>query len=305
MWLPAVSHKKNRTHDVFLVEDDIDTFLKQDLDVSRLNRIHGYLWMAGRPLNARDLVKQKMMGYEIVLTEQADLHLLRASTRVLLKPLPEYILCFDFWTKYLCKSREQHKRACGLLLSYMWLICSRHDLRIAHDSHLLPSGITWAQWKALITDFYNHVDVNALDQVNERYQFGELRLQRINSIYRVRFFFTHFIRGYLYGYNRYVPFFQRNFGWILVVFIYFSLILSAMQVGLAIPFLGDSHAFQSASYGFVVFSVVTAAFFLGLPAMIFGFVFLFNMVAAITHFRRAKFERRALARNRRERAHEA
>lgn len=132
----------------------------------------------------------------------------------------------------------------------------------------MPSSITWPQWKVLITDFYCQIDVDALDQVNKLYQFGELRLSPINSIYRIRFFFTHFIRGYLYGFNRYVVFFQRDFAWILVVFIYFSLILDSMQVGLAVSPLSDSHAFQGAAYGFVAFSTVTAAFFLGFPGVV-------------------------------------
>ncbi|KKK19202.1 hypothetical protein ARAM_004774 [Aspergillus rambellii] len=227
--LPTISRVPGHHH-VFLVEDDVATFVKMDLDVSRLNRIHRYLWMAGRPLNARPLQRQKMMGLDVVLTEQADLHLLKFSNKLLLKPLPEYILAHDFWATYLCGSRELHACACGLLLSYVWLVCSPLDLKMAHQLDLLPGSVSWPAWKTLVADFARHVDLNALDQVNRRYHFGELRLGRVNSIYRVRFFFSHFVRGYLYGYNRYVVFFQRNFAWILVVFVYFSLVLSAMQV---------------------------------------------------------------------------
>lgn len=296
-WLPTIARKNN--HEVFLVEEDIQRFLEQDLDVSRLNRIHEYLWMAGRPLDARTLVKQRMMGYAITVTEQADLHLLKYTDRILIKPLPEYLLHDDFWEEYLCANKVLHTSACGLLLSYMWLICSHHDLRIAKECRLVPSSISWSQWKVLIADFYRHIDVNALDQVNKRYHFGELRLSRINSIYRFRFFFTHYIRGYLYGYNRYVVFFQRNFAWILVVFVYFSVILEAMQVGLANPRLSNSHAFQRAAYGFTVFSTASAAFFLALPGVIFVAVFLFNMALAIMQARRQSSYRDKLARERR------
>ncbi|KAF3390711.1 hypothetical protein DPV78_010976 [Talaromyces pinophilus] len=269
-----------------------------DLDVSRLNRIHGYLWMAGRPFSARPLQRQKMMGFDIVLTEQADLHLLKFSNRLLVKPLPEYILSFEFWDKYLCSSTELHESACGLLLSYLWLICSPLDMKIAHKLDLLPSYVTWQWWKAFVTDFVSHVDVNALDQVNKRYHFGELRLGRINSIYRLRFFSTHSIRGYLYGYNRYTLFFQRNFAWLLVIFVYFSLVLSAMQVGLTIPPLNSNQAFQKTSYGFVVFGIFSVAFFLGLLGIIFTSIFLFNMGAAILHDRRERIKRQRLARDR-------
>jgi hypothetical protein len=301
--LPTIS--RTADHQIFLVRDDVETFLKMELDMSRLNKIHGHLWMAGRPLNARPLQRQKMMGFDIVPTEQADLHLLKFSHRLLVKPLPEYIIDFDFWNKYLCSSKELHESACGLLLSYIWLICSPLDLELAHELHLLPPRVTWQWWKAFVTDFCSHVDVNALDQVNKRYHFGELRLRRINSIYRIRFFFTHFIRGYLYGYNRYVVFFQRNFAWMLMLFANFSLILSAMQAASTVPSLNASKAFQTTTYGFVIFSVFAVAFFLGTIGAIFGSIYIFNMVAAILHVRRETFKRQKLAQERRKKGKDA
>lgn len=297
--LPTIT--RTRDHQVFLVEDDVDEFLKRDLDLSRLDKIHGYLWMAGRPLNARSLQRQRMMGFDIVLTDRMDLHLLKFSNRLLVKPLPDYILNFDFWDRYLCGCRERHEAACGLLLSFVWLICSPLDLKIAHQHDLLPARVEWAWWKSFVTSFVAHIDVNSLDQVHRRFHFGELRLGRINSIYRLRFCYTHFIRGYLYGYNRYVVFFERNFAWLLGVFVYFSLVLSAMQVGSSVPPLSGSRTFQRATYGFVVFSIVLVVFFLGLLAVLFASIFFYNMVAAISHSRRERLNRDRLARNRRER----
>lgn len=49
------------------------------------------MWMVGRPLNARPLQRQRMIGFNIILTEQADLHLLKFTNRLLIKPLPEYL----------------------------------------------------------------------------------------------------------------------------------------------------------------------------------------------------------------------
>ncbi|RHZ55424.1 uncharacterized protein CDV56_107110 [Aspergillus thermomutatus] len=294
--LPTIA--RTADHHVFLVQDDIQTFLNTDLDLSRVNIIHSLLWMAGRPMNARPLQRQKMMGYEIIPTERADLHLLKFSTRLLVKPLPEYILDHDFWTRHLCSSRTLHESASGLLLSYMWLICTPLDLQLAHDHSLLPKDLTWPWWKSFVTEFYAHVDVNALDTVNKRYQFGELRLGRINTIYRVRFFLSHFIRGYLYGYNRYVVFYERNFAWMLMIFATFSLVLSAMQVAAAVPRLNDSAAFQDTTYGFVVLSIVVVAVFLGVLGTLFSGIYVFNMFAAISQCRRERFKREQLARRR-------
>lgn len=296
--LPTITRTADQQ--VFLVAKDVEGFLRNDLNISRLNSIHGYLWMAGRPLNARPLQRQKMMGMEIVLTEQLDLHLLHFSQRLLVKPLPEYLLNYGFWEKYLCESKELHKTACGLLLSYVWLICSPPDLKLAHDLGLVPLDREWSWWKTFVADFYEHIDVNALDQVNQRFHFGELRLGRINSIYRIRFFFTHSIRGYLYGYNRYTVFLNRKFAWLLGVFVYFSLVLSAMQVGSIVPPLNDNRVFQRATYGFVIFSIMMVVFFLGFIGIIFVWTFLFNMVAAVSHSRQKRLERGQLRRKREE-----
>lgn len=294
--LPTIS--RTTASGAFLIETDLESYLHQDLDLSRLNRIHQYLWMAGRPINARPLHRQKMMGRDIVLTEQSDLHLLKFSKRILVKPLPAYILNYNFWIEHLCTSKTLHESACGLLVSYIWLVCSPIDLKMAKELNILPADLEWAWWKAFVTDVFQHINVNALDGVNRRYHFGELRLGRINSIYRVRFFFTHFIRGYLYGYNRYEVFFERNFGWILVVFAYFSIVLSAMQVAMDVPGLQDSGAFVDATYGFVIFSMVLVAFFMGVVAAIFSSIFLYNMVAAIQDERQKRLHREKLARER-------
>ena len=239
-----------------------------------------------------------MEGLDILFSQQMDLHLLKFSNKLIIKPLPEWILSFDFWTEHLCVNEQLHQSACGSLLSYVWLVVTPLDLKLAHDHTLLPSFVTWHWWKEFVTDFYHHVDFNTLHQVNKRYQFGVLRLGRINSIYRSRFFTTHFVRGYLYGYNRYVVFFQRNFSWILIVFVFFSLVLSAMQVGTGLDELKNNSAFLKASYVFVVFSMVSVVAVLTVVAVVFVGIFLFNMVTAIKHAKNVQKERKKLAKER-------
>lgn len=249
-------------------------------------------------MRARPLHRQKVMGVDVLLTEQADLHLLRFSSYLLVKPLRGYMLSVDFWRQYICPDAELYASACGFLVSYIWLIRSPTDLRIAQELDLVGKGVSWADWRALVGEVVAAIDIDALDGVNRRYDFGELRLSRINTIYRTRFFFSHFIRGYLYGYNRYAVFFERNFAWLVALFVYLSVILSAMQVGNDVPGLGDSFAYQRASYGFVVFSIVVVVAFLVFLAVVFASIFFFNMVGAISHARSARLKREALARTR-------
>lgn len=289
--LPTIA---GRSNDAFLVSTDIATFVREELDLKRLNDIHKHLWMAGRPMRARPLHRYKMYSYEVLGTQQMDLHLLRFSNKVLVKPLPEYLLDASFWEQYLCGAGDEElwHSAAGWLLSYVWLIVSPLDLKLAHDNMLVPAAINWQWWKAFVASFVANVDINTLYQVNKRYHFGDLRLSRINTIYRVLYFHTHFVRGYLYGYNRYVVFFERNFSWILILFVFLSLVLSAMQVGTALDELSSSKVFMKGSYGVVVLSMVSVASVLGIVGLFFVGVFLFNMVTAIRHAARKAKERR-------------
>jgi hypothetical protein len=279
-----------------LVSSDIDAFLALDLDLKRLNRIHHLLWMAGRPLRARPLHYYKLMALDITQTQQMDLHLLKYSNKLLLKPLPVYLLSPSFWTTHICPRPDLHASATGFLLSYIWLLTTPLDLQLAQDAYLLPKAITWRHWRAFAHSFCSKIDIQSLHQVNPRFHFGDLRLSRINTITRLRYASSSFVRGYLYPYNRYVVFFQRNFGWILVVFVFFSLVLSAMQVGVGVEPLQTDEGFRRATVGFVVFSILMVAVILGVVGAVFAVVFFFNMVMAIRHDNELRRERKRKAR---------
>jgi hypothetical protein len=96
--------------------------LAQGVDVTRLNDIQQYLWLAGLPRPARSLFHQVTLGREIAITGDADPHFIWHQTRVLIKPLPEFLMCQSIWMTHLCKDRPLYESAAGLLLSYMWLV---------------------------------------------------------------------------------------------------------------------------------------------------------------------------------------
>lgn len=293
MWsLPVVFEIREEQQRLFLVDERIGDFVKFDLSVARLNAIHSVLWMAGRPMRARPLQRQLMMGMTLVPTDRADFHLLKYSGRILIKPLPDYLLDHAFWMKYICEDKETYEDAAGFLMSFIWLVRSELDLKLAQEHKLVSERVKWDFWREFVGDVMKHIDINTRDQVNERYHLGELRLSRVNMIYRSRFFFTHFIRGYLYGYNRYALFFQRNFSWVIGVFVYISIILSAMQVGTGVSYLSNSTYFQRASYVFVVFSILVVMLFLVVVGGVFSAIFMFNTVEAIRHFRKDALARR-------------
>lgn len=239
-------------------KEDIEVFLDRDLSTPRLHAILRHLWLAGFPHAARPLHRQQLLQRTIYLTERADEHLVWHETSIFIKPIPEYLLDFDFWETQLCHNDGLYRSACGFLLSYAWLIRSRSDLRIAHDTGLLPADITFEGWTTFITDFADHVDVDSLQKIDPRYGYGELRLTRLNALYRfgaAGFSIHHVVRGYMSVTARYTTFFERKFGWVLAVLVYITVVLGALQVALGTERLKDDGRFQAFAYGVCLVSL--------------------------------------------------
>jgi succinate dehydrogenase/fumarate reductase cytochrome b subunit len=259
-------------------------YLEQELDVSRLNKVHKHLWLTSLPIGARPLHRQVSIGRKIVVVERADLHLVWRANIIFVKPLPDFLMDHEIWTEHLCQQNHTFQDANGFLLSYLWLICSQSDFKIAHEKGLLSSDITWAQWTTFSQAVMSKVHYDSLKNVNPRYLYGEIRLSRLNWIYRLctkTRNTTTFIRGYEFGYYEYSTFLQRNFAWLLVGFIYITIVLTAMQVGLATKELQNDRRFNRASYGFTVFAILAPlAGIIGMSVTVLGLV-VFNSIYTI------------------------
>lgn len=185
-------------------------YLDLDLNTPRLNDIHQHLWLAGSPTAARPLHKQKQLGRSLLITEDPDEHLVWFETQLFVKPLPQYLLDHDWWVKHLCEKEDLYRSACGLLFSYAWLVCYPCDLDIAKDTGLLPHDICWLDWVRFIETFLDSLDLGTLNSMNRRYQYGELRLSRLNGIYRFippAYSLRRFVRGYRSGSTWYAVYF--------------------------------------------------------------------------------------------------
>ncbi|KAF2175381.1 hypothetical protein K469DRAFT_680132 [Zopfia rhizophila CBS 207.26] len=238
---------------------DPGTYLALDLMTPRLNAIHQHLWLAGLPNAARPLHRQKLLGRNISVTEDPDEHLVWFEAQIFIKPLSDFLLDYDYWNDNLCSDQELYKSACGLLLSYAWLVRHQSDLDIAKESGLLSKNMEWINWVEFLDGFLDNINLSTLSQVNQRYKYGELRLSRLNTIYRVippTYSIKNFVRGYKSGSTWYNAFFERHFKWMLAVFAVLSVFLSALQVGLATRMLQDNGPFQRVSYGFALASVI-------------------------------------------------
>ncbi|KAK7959732.1 uncharacterized protein PG986_004586 [Apiospora aurea] len=265
-------------------------YLEKELGLGRLAKLSSRLWVAGRPIPPRPLHYQRLLGREIVVAEQMDLHLVWATRRIYLKPMPRFLLEPHFWSRHLvchghncsqpittpCHHPRLWKSALGFLFSYAALICHESDFLLAKEKHLLPEEVAWADWRRFVAEFgpeyiYDHID--------KRFHFGELRLSRLNKLQLLTSGFA--LRLYMPPWDRYGDFFRDNFTWLASATVYIAVVLTAMQVGLATTALTENEAFQSASYGFTIFSILGPLIAIGLILVVFLITFVSNWALAM------------------------
>ncbi|KAF3929363.1 hypothetical protein ABW19_dt0201455 [Dactylella cylindrospora] len=279
-FLPA-TYRTGRDHISIPSYDDLD-FLQRELLVPRLDSIRKHLWLVGRPMPPRPLHYQLVLSREIVITESMELHLVWAGSRIFIKPIPAYLLDADFWSNHLLGNDKEQgqspdesqrqlrediaKSARGFLFTYTALIAYESDYRIAQDRGLLPSSVTWDKWREFTRQFLQNHHYSSL---NPRFWYGELRLSRLNSIYRWR-------KGLLWrGYSKvashisYKDLLSDNFALLAAILGYVVIVLTAMQVGLATERLQTNMPFQDVSYGIAVLAIVAP---LALGVAIFAIV---------------------------------
>jgi hypothetical protein len=292
-------------------EHDISTFLLKDLSVARLNKIHSLLWIAGVPLPPRSLNFQLSISREIVPDERADMHLVwTRSRRIHLKPLPRYLLDHRFWQRHIAISHgsssgtlssssfrqkqepegnvtaqqptlpraDIYSNALGFLYSYIALIQYESDFAIAKEYRLVPETLKWETWLLIVQQALAR-GVNDPRKFNPRYQFGELRLSRLDLICRLHQ--GAWLHGYEAQFQSYGEFFQAYLAPVTIATIYVALVLTAMQVGLATDRLGQSEMFRSASYGLTVFGILAPLGILVLLLMLALVAFVVNAVRAL------------------------
>ena len=244
----------------------VSEYLAAELITKDLNQLASHLWLVAKQDSSHvsPLTHQIVRGREIIITEKPELHLVWIYDRVYIKPIPKCLLSNAFWTFYLSSSgidpspdasarKEVSKAALGFLRSYAYLIRHKSDFTLAREEQLIPKGFKHAEFIKFIANFEQVGD----EDVSPRYQYGELRLTRLNfwtKIFLRRITF-HKVHG------QYGAYFGRFYAPILFVFGVFSLALSAMQLALR---TGPSQqqtwsAFASFCRGFSIYTLVCVA----------------------------------------------
>jgi hypothetical protein len=208
-----------------------------------LELMHSALWYAGRKSNISPLHHQRVLRRDVVLTEKARLHLTWFGTVVYIKRLEDELLNWTYFANVVSGDWILHQAATGFLLSYARLVEYPSDLEIAQSCGLINKGVSWQAWRAFRVDILACV---ADRQVHDRFEYGELRLCRLNQIYRMKGFGL----SYFTVHREYSSYFGANYMTLVTLFALVSVALSAMQVMSGID--GISTAVTTTSYRFAI-----------------------------------------------------
>lgn len=241
--------------------------IAEEYTINKLNNIHDYLWIAGRKENINPIHKQICMRRDILIVEDISLHMIWYDNIIYLKPLKKIII--DEYLNMNDKFKNNNDfLLCinGFLKSYIKLIKTKSDFIIAYEKKLIDEDITWNLWKVFYSNFI--INLNNIN-CNKRYEYGELRLYRLNLIYQLTF------RGLSYFniYRQYNIYFNKYFQVSILLFAYLTMYLTAMQVMLASTNINY--------YNFGLFSIIIVSVIIISTFAIFFFIFIYNLIATL------------------------
>lgn len=250
-------------------------FLEREYCCQDLETMAPHLWIMSTQSSAsiNPLHRQRVKLREIVITEDPRLHLVWNYDRVFVKPLPKYLLSHAFWTTYLLSetsplgnSRYKIRRAAlGYIRTYRHLVKYESDFSIAQEekARLIPNEVDWLEFCRFVSEFDNIQD----SHVSGRYHYGELRLTRLN--FYGKFILHRF--NYMQLHGQYGTYFGQFFGPLLFVFASASVILSAMQVEMAVEQASGAllEAYAGVCHWFsILIMLCTAILSFGLVALV-------------------------------------
>lgn len=246
--------------------------LYSEFSMTDLNAIHQHLWMVGSIGNINPFHHQRVLLRAIIPCESSRLHLVWFDRTIYIKPLPEYLLNVKYYTDVICNDVELYGLIVGFLRSYCGLIQSPLDLAIAQEIYLVPKEVTWQQWAGFRQAVM--VRTKAAD-VNKRFLYGELRLHRLDLIYR----FTG--RGLVYFtvHRAYETYFREYFTVFATAFGFVAVILTAMQVLVAIDPIPK--ALLTVCFRFSVAVLVLICVCFGYIGLVFLSLFLYNYIVTL------------------------
>ncbi|RGP58794.1 hypothetical protein FLONG3_11383 [Fusarium longipes] len=277
--------------------DDFRRFLSAFFDLSRFNGIRNLLWLIGVHGAPRSLYYQKFLRRKITIAEELDLHLVWAKSRIFIKPLPDFLLNYEFWEANISCDPQLHRAACGLLYSYCGLIRFGHDLQIAKDCDLVNRDLTFKAWSEFARAALPNLDPKDYHNMDPRFEYGELRLHRLDTIYRYspyQFSISSMVQGFPHVLSEsYVPYMDQYnnavsaFGVIVIVLSAFNLSLSAAK--------NPDVDLRQTAYRFAIFAMVLCALVIALFLVLPVISSLLTIYSSMVMRKRtAKYQKREL-----------
>ncbi|KAF6810000.1 hypothetical protein CMUS01_13569 [Colletotrichum musicola] len=235
------------------------SFLETEHCTPDLDRASPKLWWLSTQNsgNISPLHRQRVKGRDVVLTEEARLHLVWLRGRIFVKPVSRYLASHSFWRRYLSgpaggaddddRRVRVRKAALGFLRTYVHLIRYESDFHIARDLRLVPQDWTWEAF----SDFTESLPRVSDGDVSPRYAYGELRLARLNLYAPLLFNRSSFQR--VEHHSDAAAYVARFYGPVLFVVGVASVVLSGLQVAVAVEGAG---ALQAAALWFSVLVIL-------------------------------------------------
>ena len=264
--------------------DEVHRFLSAFFDLSRFDAIRKILWLIAVNGAPRSLYYQKFLRREIVIAEELDLHLVWAKSRIFVKPLPDFLLNYEFWESHISPEPRLRRAACGLLYSYCGLIRFGHDFQVAQESRLINANLDYRAWTEFARTVLPNLNPHDPDIMDTRFQYGELRLHRLDTIYRYsphKLSVSSILQGFPHALaESYVPYMDQYnnavsaFGVIVIILSAFNVSMSARK--------SPDPSLQEAAYGFALFAMILCAALIA----VFIVVPLFSSLATIIGSRR-------------------
>lgn len=78
---------------------------------------------------------------------------------------------------------------------------------------------------------------------------------------------------------------MQKVAWVFGAFVFLTILLTAMEVGLATERLQINKRFQAASYGFTIFSILALVVVIGVVAAFFLVLSVYNLVITLVYRR--------------------
>ena len=182
--------------------------------------------------------------------------------------------------------------ASGFLRSYAFLIQHPTDLQLAKTSQLISDDIGWDRWSKFIVGFRDITDAD----VAKRYQYGQLRLTRLNWAVRVWHPKSNVSRWY-YEKPHWstIPYIREAAVPLAFIFASLSVMLSSAQVMLTVPSTslpskrvsqGGLEAMQLTLFIFSTATLGLSGVILAILAVAVLIILLWQLQWAIRHSRR-------------------